>query len=188
VGIGISLDGYGEESHNIHRYYVNSKFKKGSWNVIMKNIAELIDNGIKPYIMATISEESADTLPDLVEWIFKNGLKTRLSVVRQPNSTWENIMERKHEYKKLIDKMTSCFEKAFRRLEDSRFELNLKNAMNICELHFEQPATTASCGIATNHIVIQEDGKLASCPMTLKETNMKFMIYYCGLAFFSLNL
>lgn len=173
VGIGISLDGYGEESHDIHRYYVNSKFKKGSWNVIMKNIEELIDNGVKPYIMATISEESADTLPDLVEWIFKKGLKTRLSVVRQPNSTWENIMERKHEYKKLIDKMITCFEKAFARLEDSRFELNLKNAMNICELHFEQPVYTATCGIATNHIVIQEDGKLASCPMTLKETNVE---------------
>ena len=27
VGIAISLDGYGEESHDIHRYYVNSKVK-----------------------------------------------------------------------------------------------------------------------------------------------------------------
>jgi uncharacterized protein len=173
VGIGISLDGYGEESHDIHRYYVNSKLKKGSWKVIMKNIGRLIDNGVKPYIMATISEESADTLPDLVEWVFQTGLRTRLSVVRQPNSTWDNIQQRKHEYKKLIDKMISSFEKAFTLLEHERFDLNLRNAMNICELHFEQPVYTATCGIATNHIVIQEDGKLASCPMTLKETNVE---------------
>jgi len=171
VGISISLDGFGEESHDIHRNFV--KTKKGSWKIIMNNIERLIENGIKPYIMATISEESADTLPNLVEWIFKTGLRTRLSVVRQPNSTWENIQERKHEYKKLIDKMISAFEKAFTLLEHERFDLNLKYAMNICELHFEQPSYTATCGIATNHIVIQEDGKLASCPMTLKETNIE---------------
>lgn len=173
VGISISLDGFGEESHDIHRYFVNSKFKKGSWKVIIKNIEKLIDNGVKPFIMATISEESADTLPDLVEWIYTNGLRTRLSVVRQPNSTWENIQQRKHEYKKLNDKMIASFEKAFMLLEDERFDLNLRYAMNICELHFEQPSYTATCGIATNHIVIQEDGKLASCPMTLKETNVE---------------
>lgn len=173
VGIGISLDGYGEESHDIHRYYVNSKIKRGSWKVIMANIDELIKNGVKPFIMATISEESADTLPDLVEWIFKKGLKTRLSVVRQPNSTWENIQQRKHEYKKLNDKMISSFEKAFKVLEDEQFDLDLTNAITLCELHFEYPVYTATCGIATNHIVIQEDGKLASCPMTLKETNVE---------------
>lgn len=173
VGIGISLDGYGEESHDIHRYYVNSKVKKGSWKIIMKNIEVLIQNGVKPYIMATISEESADTLPELVEWIYTKGLKARLSVVRQPNSTWENIQQRTHEYKKLNDKMISSFEKAFSLLEDERFDINLTNAMNICELHFEQPVYTSACGIATNHIVIQEDGKLASCPMTLKETNIE---------------
>lgn len=173
VGIGISLDGYGEESHNIHRYYVNSKYKKGSWNTIIKNINHLVSNGVKPYIMATISEESADTLPELVDWVFKTGLRMRLSVVRQPNSTWENIQQRKHEYKKLIDTMTSAFERAFTLLESDEYDLNLKNAMNICELHFEQPSYTATCGIATSHIVIQEDGKLASCPMTLKETNVE---------------
>ena len=123
--------------------------------------------------MATISEESADTLPDLVEWIYTTGFKTRISVVRQPNSTWENIQERKHEYKKLNDKMISSFEKAFTILEHEKFDLNLTNALKICELSFEQPIYTATCGIATNHIVIQEDGKLASCPMTLKETNVE---------------
>lgn len=173
VGISISLDGFGEESHDIHRYYVNSKVKKGSWNTIIKNIEKLIDNGVKPYIMATISEESADTLSDLVEWVFQKGLKTRLSVVRQPNSTWDNIRQRRDEYGKLIDKMISSFDKAFTLLEEERFDLNLRYAMKICELHFEQPSYTATCGIAANHIVIQEDGKLASCPMTLKESNVE---------------
>lgn len=173
VSISISLDGYGEESHDIHRYYVNSKVKKGSWKIIMRNIEYLISSGVKPYILSTISEESADTLPDLVEWIYTTGLKTRLSVVRQPNSTWENIQERKHEYKKLNDKMISSFEKAFAILEHEKFDMNLSNALTICELSFERPTYTAVCGIATNHIVIQEDGKLASCPMTLKETNVE---------------
>lgn len=173
VGLSISLDGFGEESHDIHRYFVNSKTKKGSWKFIIKNIEKLIENGVNPFIMATVSEETADTLPDLVEWVFTKGLRTRLSVVRQPNSTWDNIQQRKHEYKKLNDKMIASFEKAFTLLENERFNLNLRYAMNICELHFEQPSYTATCGIGTNHIVIQEDGKLASCPMTLKETNVE---------------
>ena len=172
IGIGISLDGYGSESHDIHRRFVTSN-EKGSWKIIMSNIEKMLDEGIRPYIMSTISEESADTLPKLVKWVFSNGLKTRLSVVRQPGNTWSNVKERADEYERLTKRMIEAFECAFLELEDEKYKLNQRNALNICELHFESPVYAATCGIAANHIVIQEDGLLASCPMTLKETNIE---------------
>lgn len=173
VSISISLDGFGSESHDIHRTFVNSKVKRGSWNLIMDNIDQMLQQNIRPYILTTISEESADTLPALVEWIISKKLRTRLGVVRQPGNTWTNIQERRQEYDKLIAKMIDAFERTFTLLEEDRFDFNLQNTLSICELHFEQPSFSATCGIGSNHIVIQEDGKLASCPMTLKESNVE---------------
>jgi len=189
--IGISLDGYGSDYHDIYRKYKGTK--KGSWNKIIENISILADHGIKPYIMSTISEATCESLPDLVNWIFKNKLRTRLSIVRQPS---EKVFEREkntcliqnketkkdnqlHEipspdvkYENLLNVMIDAFEKAFTELENNTHSINLVNSLSICELHFNKPSYTACCGIGSTHVVIQEDGYLASCPMTLKESNI----------------
>ena len=186
VGIGISLDGYGAESHDIYRVFKGSK--RGSWDLIMRNIERMRDVGVVPYIMATVSELSSPTLPNLVRWIFSNGMRTRISVVRQPTPDafraytsvprgQDSVIPRhkrtiQDEYRALNESMIDAFEKAFQELEREEYGVDVITGLEICELHFDSPSYTACCGIGTNHVVIQDDGKLASCPMTVRETNV----------------
>ncbi|ODS36072.1 hypothetical protein BEH94_07525 [Candidatus Altiarchaeales archaeon WOR_SM1_SCG] len=167
--IGISLDGYGT-SHDIFRVFKNSR--KGSWKTIMQNIEILREHSITPFIMATISAETNKSLPQLVKWIYRNNFKTRLSVVRQPNCSWNCSSQQVHEYKLLCDTMKDAFERAFVELEDPSFLIDLRVALRICELHFENPANGVPCGIGETHLVIKPNGNLARCPMTIDETGV----------------
>ena len=165
--MAISLDGHGAETHDIFRVFKNSR--KGSWDRILANIEVLKANDIPISINATISEQSCKSLPALVKWIAENGFRTRLGVVRQPNGSWSGG-SREEEYERLTNAVNAAFEEALTELEKPEYEVELRYGMGICELHFENPTTTACCGIATNHIVIQDDGRLASCPMTTRES------------------
>jgi len=170
AGISISLDGYGEEGHDIYRTFKNNP-NRGSWNLIYKNINQLLSHGIKPYILATISEESCKTLTSLVQWIMQNNLSTRLGIVRTPTILRENASQAKEQaYESLCQTMIEAFEQVFIELEKPTYPFNIVRKIGICELHFERPSFTTCCGIGNNHIVINENGFLANCPMTLKET------------------
>ncbi len=164
--MAISLDGYGAETHDIYRVYTKSR--KGSWDRILANIETLKAEGVPVSINATISEQSCKSLPALLKWIAENGFRTRIGVVRQPNVSWKGG-DRGREYERLTTAVNEAFDAALTELEDPQYEIDLRNGIGICELHFETPITTACCGIATNHIVIQDDGRLASCPMTTRE-------------------
>ena len=164
--VAISLDGYGAETHDIFRIFTKSR--KGSWDRILANIETLKAESIPISINATISEQSCSSLPALLKWIAENGFRTRLGVVRQPNGSWA-AGNREEEYEKLTSAVSAAFDEALTELEKPEYEIDLRNGVGICELHFETPVTTACCGIATNHIVIQDDGRLASCPMTTRE-------------------
>lgn len=173
TGLSISIDGYGPAGHDIYRVFKGNR--RGSWDIIEANIAKALQNGVVPYILATISQESSKTLPDLVRWIFGQGLKVRLSVVRQPESTEAYSVFRlkatrksiEEEYRELLTTMKAAFEEAFQELERDSYEIDLRNALSICELHFDSPSFSSCCGIGLNHIVINEKGEIASCPMTV---------------------
>lgn len=173
TGISISIDGYGPAGHDIYRVFKGSQ--RGSWDIIQANIAKALENGIVPYILATISQESSKTLPALVRWIFGQGLKARLSVVRQPESTEAYSVFRlngsrrtiEDEYRELIATVNAAFEEAFRELANDSYVIDLRSALSICELHFDTPSFGSCCGIGSNHVVINEKGELASCPMTV---------------------
>lgn len=167
TGIGISLDGYGE-THDIYRRYKNSG--GGSWRVIENNIRTLRRHGITPYIMATISQASCAGLSELLTWIYENSLRCRLSVVRQPSGCRNcSDSEVSDGYNELCETVIAAFDDALTALEQSDVFLNLNSAMEICELHFNQPAPGVSCGIGHSHIVIKPDGAMVPCPMMIDE-------------------
>ena len=165
--VAISLDGYGAETHDIFRIYKGSR--KGSWDRILANIDVLKSERVPISINATISEQSCRSLPALVKWIAENGFRARLGVVRQPNASWSGGT-RDDEYSRLIAAVNAAFDEALTELEKPEYDVDLRYGLGICELHFDRPTTAACCGIATNHIVIQDDGQLASCPMTTRDS------------------
>jgi radical SAM protein with 4Fe4S-binding SPASM domain len=179
TGISISVDGYGPAGHDIFRVFRGTD--RGSWRIIERNIQKARKHGITPYIMATISQESSHTLPDLVRWIFGQGLRARLGVVRQPSSAqaYSSFRDTAPQrdlasgYAALTTTLIGAFEAAFEELERPEYEIDLRNALHICELHFDSPSFTSCCGIGLNHLVINERGELASCPMTVHRDNVQ---------------
>lgn len=170
TSIGISIDGY-RDGHDIFRVF--KKSRRGSWETINRNIATLKQNSITPHIMATISMENRNSLPELLRWIYENRFKTRLSIVRQPNCQWDSGAKRKAEYEVLCDAMKDTFDKAFVELENPGVLIDLRTALSICELHFDQPAAGVPCDIGMSHLVIKANGNLVSCPMTVDEDGVK---------------
>ena len=171
TSIGISLDGYGELGHDIYRKFKNDK--TGSWKVISDNIDKLLNFGISPYIMGTISGASAESLTSLATWVVNNKLSTRLSIVKGETecSKLDNVtIEQKHQ--KYIKTLIHSFERMFCELENDKYIINVGEQMYLCDLNFNIPSFTTCCGIGTNHIVINEVGKLANCPMTVNEAKI----------------
>jgi uncharacterized protein len=157
--ISISLDGYGDV-HDIHR-----RTKKGapSWVQIERNVELLQQRGISPFIMATISDETHQGLPDLVRWVFSRGLRTRIGVVREPSDKSSDG------YTAYGRRVASSFEEAFALLQAEGIEFDPRSDLQICELRFDQPALGLACGIGSNHLVVRPDGTIASCPMTVSD-------------------
>jgi uncharacterized protein len=167
TSIGISVDGF-EEAHDIHRKFKGTN--RGSWKVIVENIQRLQDRDIHPHIMTTIGPETLPTLPELLEWIFSLGLTTRISVVRNPDCTWNYSPIEMQRYDSYCRQLEECFELALTRLEESSIAIDLANSLAVCELSFAYPAFSGvTCGIGRDHVVITTDGCIASCPMTVHQ-------------------
>lgn len=167
TGIGISLDGFGK-THDIYRRFKHSG--KGSWQSIERNIRILREHGITPYIMATISQASCKGLSELLLWIYENSFRCRLSVVRQPSGCRDcSDQTLSKGYEELCEDVISAFENALTDLEQPNVFVNLTSAMEICELHFNQPAQGISCSIGHSHVVIKPDGHIVPCPMMIDE-------------------
>ena len=164
TGISISLDGYGV-AHDTFRVF---RSNQGSWEIISRNIKKLCEQGIRPYIMGTISENTCHSLPDLVTWIYENGLRCRLSVVRQPNCSWGGS-GRDEEFEAMNAQLAQAFDTAFAVLEDPSVVIDLRVGFDLCELYFDRPTMGVPCGIGLNHLVIKPDGNMVSCPMTVAE-------------------
>jgi uncharacterized protein len=154
TSISISLDGYGDD-HNIFRKFKNSR--KGSWDIIQRNLSYMREHSIKPLVLATITEETSKGLPKLIKWVMENDYNVRISIVRNPlnSSSCENIID--------------AFEKTFTELEDPFIFIDPRDTLRICELQFDYPANGVPCSIGKNHIVIRSDGNIVSCPMVVDE-------------------
>ena len=155
--ISISLDGYGD-AHNIYRC---TRSGSPTWQTIRSNIERLQNHGISPYIMATISDRTRHSLPELVQWTISLGLRTRLSVVREPHRG----SDQQSEFAAYAARMASSFTQALAVLEAEELQFDPRLDFEICELRFDHPAYWVACGIGANHLVVKTDGTMVSCPM-----------------------
>ncbi|MGB2804595.1 MAG: SPASM domain-containing protein, partial [Candidatus Zixiibacteriota bacterium] len=95
------------------------------------------------------------SLTDLVKWLIKNDLQTRLSVVRG------YFLPEEHELLQLIED----FDAMFSEIEKQEYDIDPRRLFTICELSFRNPRGAFSCGIGTSHLVVYHDGTVARCPM-----------------------
>lgn len=170
TGITVSIDGYGAV-HDTFRIFVGTG--KGTWRVIQRNLAILRENGIRPFINATISSETCESLPELVRWIHDNGYRTRLDVVRQADCFTPWSRDTEHDHNEVCDRLIGSFERTFEELSDPRYSYQFISRLKICDLYFDNPAWGAPCGIGYNHIVVKPNGRVVSCPMCVDEEGIQ---------------
>jgi His-Xaa-Ser system radical SAM maturase HxsC len=169
-GISISLDGYGMKGNDIYRKFKDTK--NGSWNVIERNIKLLTERGIYPYIMSTISEASCSTLTELMSWIITKGFATRLGLIDEVDRGRTDSGGVAIDCDGCVNAYINAFEMMFTELEKGKYVFDVCKVMQICDLHFNVPSYDSCCGMATNHIVISQEGKLTFCPMNIRDADI----------------
>jgi uncharacterized protein len=169
TSLTISIDGYCG-AHDTFRIYRSSG--EGSWKTIVANLDVLHAHGIKPFITATISGETCDTLPQLLRWIHNRRLRTRLNVVRQPDCSWERTPETDSAYARLCERLAAAFDRAFEELQRPEYSFAFVSGLRVCDLHIDSPVL-ASCGVGFNHIVVKPDGHIVACPMNINESGVE---------------
>lgn len=171
VGISISLDGFGA-AHDLCRK--RKKSESGTWELIKENISILKSNGVYPYILATISEQSCATLSQLTEWVLANDLKMKLRIVKEPlNLLNTNLHEIGGYYKRYTDSLCASFEDMFQLVEKERYSFRSFSDLTIDNYCFNKPKYSVRCGIGENYIVIKENGSIVPCHMGINEKGLK---------------
>jgi uncharacterized protein len=170
LSVSISIDGYGPD-HDLYRVFRNNGngSRRGSWSTVLRSIEILEKHGTVPYINAMAGPKTSRGLPDLAAWIFGGGMMGTVHVVRNLDDSWEGGEARKREYADYCAQLARDFEAMFEVLEREEYRLRLPRWVEIAELSFDRPAASVCCGIARDHFVIAQDGRLASCPMTVNE-------------------
>lgn len=164
VGIGISVDGYGAD-HNAHRVFKGTK--QGSWEFVSRTVEGLLESGIKPYIMATLTPESMPGIDKLITWLLTHGLVARLNVVRPSfDNKWDDEA-RQRSAAQLASLAIRAFDVALSAVERWSEPVDVVNRINLCELSFNYPLKGPACGIGRSHVVVNRNGMLADCVMKL---------------------
>ncbi|WP_293372179.1 radical SAM protein [Nevskia sp.] len=94
-GVSISLDG-NKESHDKIRYIASKRYsdtlpakrvvREGTWDDVLINIDKLLDIGIKPYILCTVTKDNYTSLRELIELCISKKIGFRLSPIRDKTS------------------------------------------------------------------------------------------------------
>jgi radical SAM protein with 4Fe4S-binding SPASM domain len=117
--------------------------------------------------MATTTTESAPGLPRLAEWVFSEGLVTKLNVVRGHEDKDVDRAAKKAGYRELVEACIAGFEEVFAYVESHHEAVDVARQLHVCELSFDNPLSGPPCGIGRNHIVHDHKGFLTDCVMTL---------------------
>ena len=169
TSLTISIDGLGS-AHDTFRIF--RRTGQGSWDTIQRNLGILRDNGIKPFIAATISSETCHSLPELLKWVHDSGFKARLNVVRQADCSWQRTIKTESAYARVCSHLMKAFGRAFEELESPHYSFEFVSQLRLCDLHFDDPVL-APCGIRYNHIVVRPDGRIVSCPMAIDDEGVE---------------
>ena len=154
IGVGISLGGTGEV-HDRTRPYRRGG---GSFADIEAGVDRLLQAGVRPYIMSTLSDEALESLVELTRWILARKLRTRFSFVRScPDDDYVRYDE------KIARHVRAALQTAAAHPDGAEF----LRRMGIDELAFRAPLRHQPCGIAKSHVVLNQRAESCLCPMEL---------------------
>jgi uncharacterized protein len=167
-GVSISVDG-DEIRHNEVRFTIprsrqennsGKQSNQGSWQIINSNIDELIGQGIKPYILCTVTEKNYKHLLELVQYCVSKQIGFRLSPVRDKNSHLKENLEAD-----ILNELIKIYNWVGENMPTS---LPIERFARFAEWNLVVQKQSV-CGSCKSTMSIDQDGGIASCQMRMNK-------------------
>lgn len=155
INIGVSLDGIGE-IHNLTRFNQNGQ---GSYNKVIKGLQILKDFHNRVGIMTTISNSNYKHLLDLVKFCLDNEYSFRLSLQKDCESGWPELLNNIPE---LIRQLHLCYDY----MEQNIPQKNFFYVHKFGDVTFMRPVYQC-CNAGNGFFAVGYDGRLGVCGMGL---------------------
>jgi uncharacterized protein len=157
AAVSVSLDGVGE---------VQDRVRPGprglpSFARVREGLQHLVDGGIQPYVLVTLSGDNAAGLPALGDFLMESGFAFRVSIERDLRTGARRFED---------DPLAGALAELYARVE-ARLPLAYRfiERHKLCDLSLLRPIRRA-CGAGETHVAIGHDGRVAACQALLTST------------------
>lgn len=157
INVSVSLDGLNEYNDS-QRFYPGGK---GSFFSVEKGISRLIDSGINPFILTTVSSSSLPGLPDFTRYLLKRELGFRYSLFRDLESQGNPKDIDPKEALKILNQCYDLF-------EENLPKRDLISFHQLCDIKFTK-RRKLNCGAGSNGVVIGHRGQISICQVLLDQ-------------------
>jgi uncharacterized protein len=154
AAVSVSLDGVGE---------VQDRVRPGprglpSFARVREGLQRLVDGGIQPYVLVTLSGDNAAGLPALGDFLLESGFAFRVSIERDLRTGARRFED---------DPLARALEELYARVE-ARLPLAYRfiDRHKLCDLSLLRPIRRA-CGAGETHVAVGHDGRVAACQALL---------------------
>lgn len=154
ISCAISLDGV-KEVNDKQRAYINGR---GSFTDVERGIQTLQEAGRKPFVLITVTENNIDDLQELTNYLLRQGLSFRYSLVRDcEQMSTQSLLQSSERYRKVLHK---CFDDIDEWMLNKNWDFDVK----LCDVNLHRPITRA-CGAGHASAAINHNGEVALCQM-----------------------
>lgn len=155
IHVSISLDAIGD-AHDQQRRFLSGR---GSSQRVVATIDQLVAAGLQPSIAITLTEHNTESLAETVEFILSRNLMFTISFVRDNEQISDYDALRLRE-----QRLMAALDSVFDRIETMLPSYSLLGVLDRASLEAPHAKT---CGVGESYIVIDQQGKIASCHMDL---------------------
>lgn len=152
----VSLDGLGA-THDRQRSLLGGQ---GSARRVCATIDRLLAQGIKPFISITVTDRSAETLPQTVGFVLERGLSFNLNFVRE-SAGCKDFETLRLRDQRLIAALKATFAVIEQQLPEQELLGMLIDRANFVHPH------ARTCGVGENYLVVDQHGRITRCHMEL---------------------
>lgn len=149
TGLGISVDGLGGMNRN--RVFENGR---PSIKVILRNIEKLLDTGVRPFIMVTLTPENLNGLKAFTKYLLERELGFSFSLIRD--------LSLKRHTDRLITILNECYDLMEKMIPNCSRSINHKfGSITLGSRIFE------GCSLGERNLVISPEGGVYLCQMSI---------------------
>ncbi|HBV33304.1 TPA: hypothetical protein DIC39_00235 [Patescibacteria group bacterium] len=161
VGICVSLDGVGAWNDATRPY----KNGQGSFNKIDVNLKNLINYGIRPGILTTITEANIDGIPLLTRYLIDSNLRFRYAMYRDNTGGYGG-----HEafIDELMYPLNDCYEYYAHAIREGRASFSHQ----LADIHLDRKAHFKSCNVGFTGVVVSHLGELFFCQAAMNRDSI----------------